>query len=102
MCRSKNHMSSFITPIPIDLAAIKKLLPTNSDILGVEWNAAKSRMELRWSNDRLKTPFTFHHEFPLTLLKKKSLPANTELLDPPATPQKKTVDSSRENAEKKA
>ncbi len=98
-------MSYFTTPIPIDLESVKKLLPTGSDILGVEWNPTESRIDLRWSNERLKTPFTFDHHFPLDSLKAKKLPEKTQLVElgvvPPLT-SKKTVDKSAVKKDKKA
>ncbi len=59
-------MSSFVTKIPVDVDAVKALLPFGSDIEGVVWNGKE--IELRWGNQHLRTPFTFHVDYSLAML----------------------------------
>lgn len=69
-------MSHFSTKIPVDLDAVKKLLPLESHIEAVRWNHDKKELELRWYNERLQSPYTYHQEFPVEMLKAKDLPAS--------------------------
>lgn len=67
-------MSDFTTVIPVDIEAVKKLLPADSDILGIEWIKASNSVELKWGNRNLVTPFSFALEFPLEQLKSGKVP----------------------------
>ena len=52
-------MSKFVTSIPVDVAAVKALLPPNSFLHGVTFNAETSSVDVTWENDAHKTPYTF-------------------------------------------
>jgi len=62
-------MSKFKTAIPVDVEAVKKLLPAGSFIHGVEWNKDTSSVELTWEHDKVVTPFSFAADLPLAVLK---------------------------------
>lgn len=72
-------MSSFITRLPIDVLAFKKLLPNGSDFEGISFNASTNEVELRWSNRYIVTPFTYHEDFTVDMLKSKTLPKTAKL-----------------------
>lgn len=90
-------MSSFITRIPIDLAAFKKLLPNGTDFESITFNAQTNEVEIRWGNRYIVTPFTYHVDFTEAMLKAKQLPSCAKLradavkvLNPTAFPQSQT------------
>jgi hypothetical protein len=68
-------MSAFITEIPVDLEHVKKLLPADTDFEGFNWDHINNKLFMRWGNRKLVTPFSFHMDFPLQLLKDGKLPA---------------------------
>ncbi len=79
-------MSNFFTPIPVDLAAIKKLLPPDAYVDPVlRWNKDANRVEIHWSSSLLKSPYSFAHEFTTVMLKARSLPQHVTAL--PAYPE---------------
>ncbi len=94
-------MSKFKTCIPVDVDAIKALLPSNSFIHGVTWNPEASQVELQWENDRLKTPYTFSVDFPIESLKAKQVVAGVTVLPDPngGTTQQKAVATVAEKPE---
>lgn len=67
-------MSNFVTNIPVDLSAVKSLLPPGSHVEGVVWNPDANQLELKWSNPDLVTPYTFHFPFHAQHLKEQTLP----------------------------
>ena len=84
-------MSQFSTKIPIDVEAVKRMLPAKSDVqdvtLGQEADGSFF-VVLEWSNDWMRTPFTFAYEWPLDQLRAKEIPAKvTNLLPPKALPK---------------
>lgn len=52
-------MSKFKTAIPVDVEAVKQLLPAGSFIHGVEWNKDNSSVELTWEHDQFRTKYSF-------------------------------------------
>ena len=56
----------------MDVAAVTKLLPKDSYVEGLQWNG--SELELRWSNHRIETPYTFHLELSIEDLQARRLP----------------------------
>lgn len=70
-------MSAFLTKIPIDLEAIKKLLPANHYIEGITFNKDTNEVELTWSHHLFVTPFTFAQEYPISLLSEGKTPEST-------------------------
>ncbi len=92
-------MSSFITRMPVDLAAFKKLLPVGSDFEGISFDAATNEVQMRWSHRDLVTPFTFHEEFTMAQLQSQELPKSVEQrqrtivpVNAAPVPEPKTVD----------
>jgi hypothetical protein len=75
-------MSKFVTSLPLDIEAIKELLPAGSDFSSVEWNKAESRLDFFWEHDKLKTPFTFAHPVSLEALQCEELPREIRDLRP--------------------
>lgn len=67
-------MSAFVTKLPVDLEAVKKLLPSGSDVESVSLNNETKEVELRWSNDSLTTGYTVHLDWPLALLQEGKRP----------------------------
>lgn len=65
-------MSNFVTVIPVDVEAVRKLLPAGSHVESAEWNG--TAVELKWSHHKIETAFTFHLEFPMEHLKAQRLP----------------------------
>lgn len=52
-------MSRFKTSIPVDVAAVIKLLPARSYVEAVTLSADRASVELVWGCDDLVTPYTF-------------------------------------------
>jgi hypothetical protein len=77
-------MSLFKTIIPVDLEAIKKLLPKESSIDSVKFDPATNSVELHWHARYVTTPHTFATEWPVEMLKHKEFPA-TATYTPPKT-----------------
>lgn len=91
-------MSAFVTEIPVDIESVRKLLPQDSDFEGIAWNAAKKCVEMKWSNRRLQTPFSFYLPFSIELLQSGGIPAGvTPKVTPPPAVEVVLVD---ENVEK--
>ena len=67
-------MSAFTTEIPVDIEGVKRLLPKDSYIESVTWNKDTQRMELVWSNHKLRTPYNIPTPFPVQDLHDKKLP----------------------------
>ncbi len=67
--------ANFFTPVPVDLAAIKKLLPPDAYVDPVpKWNKEANRVEVHWSSSEFHSPYSFPHEFTTDMLKARSLP----------------------------
>lgn len=69
-------MSFFKTTIPIDIEAIKALLPKDHSVEKIEFDARACRLDLFWHSSVLVSPFTFAVEFPVDALKAHKLPDN--------------------------
>jgi hypothetical protein len=72
-------MSTFSTAIPVDVEAVKRLLPANSFIEGINWNKDLQQVELVWSNSRLVTPFNTATPFTVQQLHDKEIPKAARL-----------------------
>lgn len=81
-------MSNFVTPIPVDVGDIARLLPRESFIEGVTWNAEKRQVEVAWSNRNLRTPFTTATLFTIQQLHDHDTPSGATIHAAPveATP----------------
>lgn len=67
--------TNFCTPIPIDIEAVKALLPPDAEIeRDLVWNRENNTVELRWTSRMFFSPYSFHHEFTVDALKRKELP----------------------------
>jgi hypothetical protein len=78
-------MSRFHTPIPVDLEAIKKLLPQRGvHVHGVVVTQAKDHKDVKvvidWECSELRTGFTFPVEFSVADLQAKKLPKGVTFL----------------------
>lgn len=96
-------MSLFKTAIPLDLEAIRKLLPKDHSIEAVRFDGANNQVEVFWHCGSLNTPFTYATDFPVEDLKAKKLPAKTEFVErnrPPvqSAPQPKSDFEARAKA----
>lgn len=72
-------MSSFITRMPVDLATFKKLLPIGSDFESITFDPKTNEVQMRWSHRDLVTPFTYHEEFTVEMLKAQELPKSVKV-----------------------
>lgn len=67
--------ANFFTPVPVDLAAIKNLLPPDAYVDPVlKWNKEANRVEVHWSSNQFKSPYSFPHEFTVDMLLGRELP----------------------------
>lgn len=83
-------MSAFLTEIPVDIEAVKRLLPKESYIDGVAWNKDTQKVELTWSNRKLHTPYNIPTPFPVQDMHDHRLPKCVTIREnktatPPAT-----------------
>lgn len=108
--------TNFCTPIPIDLTAVKALLPPDAEIeRDLVWNRENNTVELRWSSRMFFSPYSFHHQFTVDALRRKELPRfvgrYAQVLPPPTTPEiytpavsgndnEKTVDAGKKRSRK--
>jgi hypothetical protein len=67
-------VSHFVTPIPVDVDRIKKLLPPGSTFVRVEWNKDKSCVEMFWYNGQLQTKYSWSFPFQIAQLEAKEIP----------------------------
>lgn len=56
-------MSKFKTTIPVDVEAVRRLLPPGSYVDDVVFDDAGEQVELHWQHDAFKTPFDHAVEF---------------------------------------
>lgn len=87
-------MSAYVTKLPVDLESVKKLLPPGSDVESVEFNKDTAEVELKWGNDALQTPYSFHFDWPLSMLQEGKRPEIVKdrvlkAAEPVAAPAKK-------------
>ena len=82
-------MSQFITKLPVNLDAVKKLLPKRSDLLSVTLSENGSEVEIRWSNDDMHSGRTFDFDWPMAFLEKKKCPPGVVNRVPLPKPQQK-------------
>lgn len=75
-------MSKFKTSIPVDVDAIKKLLPEGAYVHGVEWDEEQKDVNVLWEHDAFKTPVDFPVEFPRVNLEEQKLPEGVTLRKP--------------------
>lgn len=68
-------MSKFKTTIPVDVAAVKKLLPAGAFFDGVSFDDETNSVEVRWQHDPFKTPFDHAIEFPIEHLQAGEVPS---------------------------
>lgn len=89
-------MSKFITSIPVDVEAIKAILPDRSYVHGATFNPQEGRVELVWEHDDYRTPYTFPVELPLSVLEMHGvdgLPDGIKFVRPGVpTPQQVSLD----------
>ena len=67
-------MSKFKTSIPVDVEAIKKLLPAGAFLHGVEWDEEQKDVNIIWEHEGLVTGRDYPLEFPRENLEKQKLP----------------------------
>ena len=93
-------MSKFKTVMMVDVEAIKRELPNNVFIHGVEFQADPPRVELTWEHDGLKTPYTFPLDYPLELLQARQVPKGVTVIEAPrGTAGEKPVEPEAEKAD---
>jgi hypothetical protein len=84
-------MSTFRTPLPVDVAAVKALLPEQSHVEDITLDTTQDppAVVLQWSNHRLKTPYSVPHDFPIANLKAgpSQLPENVTIVEWPPKPK---------------
>ncbi len=68
-------MSSFVTSIPVDVAAVKRLLPARHFLEAVTFDPIKQSVDVVWSSPDLVTPFSTPQPFPVQALHDQALPA---------------------------
>ena len=89
-------MSQFITRIPVNLDAVKKLLPKRSDLQSVTLSEDGQNVEVIWSNDDMHSGRTFAFEWPMANLERKKCPngvVNRAPLPKPLQKVQTTLDS---------
>lgn len=74
-------MSNFATRIPVDVAAVKALLPNGAYIESVEFDG--KAVVLKWSHHRLLTPFTTHFPYSVGELHARQLPDGVMVREDP-------------------
>jgi hypothetical protein len=78
-------MSRFHTSIPVDVEAVKKLLPQRGvHVHGVVINSDDPKqleVVVDWECDNLRTPYSFPVEFPIQELKEHKLPKGVTFVD---------------------
>lgn len=67
-------MSKFITRIPVDIEAVKKLLPPGAYFHGVQAGLGFESIDLVWEHDQLKTPWDYAIDYPSTMLGGNAVP----------------------------
>lgn len=68
-------MSNFVTKIPVDVEAVKRLLPPGAYVEPrVAWDEAKQELSVRWSHHRLRSPYSFDIPFSVEQLQARVLP----------------------------
>jgi hypothetical protein len=80
-------MSKFVTRIPVDVEAVKALLPKGSFLERVSWNGKTSEVEVQWDHERFYSGADYHLPFGVELLEGKKLPKGVRDGGPP--PKKK-------------
>jgi len=81
-------MSAFKTSLPVDLEAVKRLLPKDHHIEKIVLDPANSRIDVIWHTSAIETPYTFPVEFPVADLEAKKLPAQAKLAAPRVKPER--------------
>lgn len=78
-------MSTFKTSIPVDLAAVKKLLPPMSHVESITLDVTQDppAVILQWSNQRCRTPYSVALDWPLSDLQAQKEPALVKVEDWP-------------------
>ena len=72
-------MSQFKTILPVNVDEVLRLLPKDSFIESVTWEATAQTVEVVWSNRNLHTKLTVPTDFPLQMLHDRSTPAGAEI-----------------------
>lgn len=79
-------MSKFVTRIPVDVDAVKRLLPKRSYVTCVGLHPDKDAVEVFWDDDDFETGYTFPVEFSTELLEARKLPDKVKLRKGAAAP----------------
>lgn len=87
-------MSKFRTAIPVDVAAVKALLPPDSTIERVTYDPAISCVVLDWEHGRLETMLKFNVDFPQELLRAKQVPQGVTVSPKAIVEEPAVVDNS--------
>ncbi len=67
-------MSKFVTRIPVDVEAVRALLPKGALVERVRWNAKASLVEVEWDHQPFHSALDFPVAFEQELLEAKKLP----------------------------
>jgi hypothetical protein len=100
-------MSRFHTPIPIDVEAIKALLPQRGlHIHGVLVTQDPEQKDVKvvvdWESGELRTPYTFPVEFSVEDLRGKKLPKGVTFVEKVAAPKAPAGDQKPESENRKS
>lgn len=74
-------MSQFLTEIAVDVERVKRLLPRESFVESVTWNATTQAVEVVWSNRNCVTPYTVATPFSVQMLQDQQLPKCAKLVE---------------------
>lgn len=81
-------MSKFKSVIPVDVLAVKDLLPEGHHLNRIVYDPGQSRVEVHWEHDKFRTKFDFEIEFPIENLKELTVPEGVTVLQPAKAPEK--------------
>jgi hypothetical protein len=72
-------VSAFRTVLPVDLDAVKRLLPKDHTVEKVVFDQAASQIVVIWQTSAIETPYTFPLDFTMPDLEAKKLPQHAKL-----------------------
>jgi len=74
-------VSAFRTVLPVDLDAVKRLLPKDHTVEKVVFDHAASQIVVIWQTSAIETPYTFPLDFTVPDLEAKKLPKHAKLAE---------------------
>lgn len=79
-------MSTFRTPLPVDIDAVKAMLPKGASVEKIDWDPQLQILSMIWHHQRIATPYTFPVEFTIEQLESGKLPYKAQETEAPKLP----------------